>query len=256
MAGSPLPCSWPWRHPPQRCLRSPPRRLRRCEPHSSPPGSPPTTPATSRSWATRLLPVPRPRPIVWPLATAPAPAVRNQQQLRTGSIVDVDNDPNTFNSSRADFNLPDGGEVLWAGLYWGGRNNDNAARGPRCLPTPRPPPDYQTDQRRDHRLVRRSGRPTTHSRNVTNLVQQGGSGTSRGANVQANDGHRTATRPGRSWLSTAQPGAPPRNLTVFDGFADVANNSSRSRRGHPHKRLPDAARGLGQRAAWHRRLRG
>lgn len=33
--------------------------------------------------------------------------------------VDVDGDVTTFNSSRADLNLPSGATVLFAGLYWG-----------------------------------------------------------------------------------------------------------------------------------------
>ena len=33
-------------------------------------------------------------------------------------MVDVDSDPSTFNSSRADLILPTGYEVLFAGLYW------------------------------------------------------------------------------------------------------------------------------------------
>ena len=35
--------------------------------------------------------------------------------------IDVDNDPNTFNSSSATIALPLNATVLWAGLYWGGR---------------------------------------------------------------------------------------------------------------------------------------
>jgi uncharacterized repeat protein (TIGR01451 family) len=63
--------------------------------------------------------------------------------------VDVDSDPSTVNSSRADLLLPPGATVGWAGLYWGG---DRATReegvGPRCeaapdgaepaVPAPRP----------------------------------------------------------------------------------------------------------------------
>ena len=37
-------------------------------------------------------------------------------------FVDVDNDPTTFNSSSSSLSLPAGSTVLFAGLYWGGRN--------------------------------------------------------------------------------------------------------------------------------------
>ena len=38
--------------------------------------------------------------------------------------VDVDGDGSTFSSSSADFTVPSGGVVLFAGLYWGGRSTD------------------------------------------------------------------------------------------------------------------------------------
>src|SRR5205085_9272991 len=37
----------------------------------------------------------------------------------TMGYVDVDADPTTFDSSRADLSLPAGSTVLYAGLYWG-----------------------------------------------------------------------------------------------------------------------------------------
>ena len=37
------------------------------------------------------------------------------------AYVDIDGDPTTFNSSAADLVLPVDAEVLFAGLYWGGR---------------------------------------------------------------------------------------------------------------------------------------
>jgi hypothetical protein len=42
------------------------------------------------------------------------------------AFVDVDKDSSTFDSSSASLNLPTGATVLFAGLYWGGRN-PNAA---------------------------------------------------------------------------------------------------------------------------------
>ena len=42
------------------------------------------------------------------------------------AFVDVDSDPTTFDSSQAALTLPAGSQVLFAGLYWGGRNNTNS----------------------------------------------------------------------------------------------------------------------------------
>src|SRR5262245_42367524 len=49
--------------------------------------------------------------------------------------VDVDADATTFNSSRANLNLPPGANVLFAGLYWGGDSN-SALRNQVRLATP------------------------------------------------------------------------------------------------------------------------
>ncbi|MFF9499356.1 DUF3344 domain-containing protein [Streptomyces sp. NPDC014656] len=38
----------------------------------------------------------------------------------TTAYVDVDDDPRTYNSSRAELRVPDGARIAWARLYWGG----------------------------------------------------------------------------------------------------------------------------------------
>ena len=51
--------------------------------------------------------------------------------------VDVDADPATFNSSSSTFTPPAGSQVLFAGLYWGGRTSRGAAQAaapPRTQP--------------------------------------------------------------------------------------------------------------------------
>lgn len=50
-------------------------------------------------------------------------------------FVDVDGDPATFNSSRADLALPPGSSVLFAGLYWGGKTAAGGAPGAAAAPS-------------------------------------------------------------------------------------------------------------------------
>jgi hypothetical protein len=45
--------------------------------------------------------------------------------------IDVDNDPNTCNSSRAELRLPEGAEVTYARLYWGGNLRIGEQKPPR-----------------------------------------------------------------------------------------------------------------------------
>jgi uncharacterized repeat protein (TIGR01451 family) len=50
--------------------------------------------------------------------------------------VDIDGDPSTVNSSRAELAMPPGAAVNWAGLYWGGDRGQRTDGTPRCEPAP------------------------------------------------------------------------------------------------------------------------
>jgi hypothetical protein len=72
-----------------------------------------------------------------PAPTCPANAVTSR--------VDVDADPSTYDSSRAELLVPPGATVVWAGLYWSGDEAAVDGRGAlRCdmtgAPTPAPRP--------------------------------------------------------------------------------------------------------------------
>ncbi len=138
--------------------------------------------------------------------------------------IDVDSDPTTFNSTSADFEVPDGGEVLWAGLYWGARSNAGAARAAMQLDTPASG-GYQTI---NGTIIGEFGSPPAYHSfaEVTDLLQEGGSGTYTGANVQTTLGAVDRYAGWSLVVVYRDPAAPPRNLTVFDGFADVANNAA------------------------------
>ena len=141
--------------------------------------------------------------------------------------VDADTDPATRNSSSSTVTLPDGSTVLWAGLYWGARLTAGAggqaapaaARNQMKLKLPGESA-YRTI------LAEQTFGPTgadqayQRFREVTDEVQAAGPGIYWGADVAAGTGE---DRYG-GWSLTVvyrNPTLPLRNLTVFDGFADV-----------------------------------
>ena len=142
--------------------------------------------------------------------------------------VDVDVDAATFSSSSSTFTPPAGSEVLFAGLYWGGRVTagagggapapDAAARGNALLRTPTsgtyvPLAGSVTDSTAiDGAYVALA--------DVTALVRAGGAGRYFVGNVQAGTGlDRFA-----GWSLVVvyrDPAQPLRNLAVFDGLAVI-----------------------------------
>ena len=144
--------------------------------------------------------------------------------------VNIDSSGGTFNSSAADLLVPSGAEVLWAGLYWGGRASTTVS-----------------DAARETVKIKKSGDPagytTLHGTNigsiandaingvqtyqsfavVTDLVTAGGAGNYTVADVQAQTGNNRCA----GWslvVAYRHDGDPARNLTVFDGFASVTTS--------------------------------
>ncbi|MCW2954867.1 MAG: hypothetical protein JWQ48_4037 [Conexibacter sp.] len=160
-----------------------------------------------------------------------------QQSTATGALlnnngyamgfVDVDGDPATFDSSRATVSLPAGATVLFAGLYFGGRTSAGtggaaapsaAARGTVAFRAPGaagyaalPATVYDSSS---------VASAYVGFADVTSQVQAAGAGAYTVANVQTGSG---LDRYGGWALVVAyhDAGAPPRNLTVFDGLATV-----------------------------------
>ncbi len=153
------------------------------------------------------------------------------------AYVDVDNDPTTFNSSQASLNLPAGGTVLFAGLYWGSVTTtaaQAAAQNTVKFSTPASS-SYVT------LTGTNVGGSTIGSAdfsgtpqgmiyqsfvNVTALVQAAGSGNYTLANVQAAltnaQGNLPYTGSYAGWalvVAFRAPSYSARNLAVFDGFA-------------------------------------
>lgn len=141
--------------------------------------------------------------------------------------VDIDADPTTFNSSSADLVMPDGAQVLFAGLYWGGRTSTSAAPGGETQL--RNTVKFQAPGDSAYTPLSGTIIGTTASSyqgfaDVTSLVQGGGAGSYTVANVRAIS-DKSDYYAGWSLVVAYQaPGEPARNLTVFDGYASVTSS--------------------------------
>ncbi|MDP4673230.1 MAG: DUF11 domain-containing protein, partial [Solirubrobacteraceae bacterium] len=155
-------------------------------------------------------------------------------------MVDVDSDPSTFNSSRADLILPTGYEVLFAGLYWtADTSRGDLIKGTNgFVGTPSAAPNvgligqvlFTVPGASVSTPVTAANADQTPGKeygafaDVTSLVRAGGAGTYTVANVQAGvGGNRSA-----GWtlvVAYADADEPLRNLAVSDGFLTVAGQA-------------------------------
>ena len=141
--------------------------------------------------------------------------------------VDIDDDPNTFNSSSATLGLPAGATVLFAGLYWGA-NSNSPDRGHVLLKAPGSDA-YQSISGSLIGVVDDSGGiPMLYNysefADVTSIVGAAGDGAYTVANVQAETGFNRYA----GWslvIAFRAPDELPRNLTIFDGAALVQANN-------------------------------
>lgn len=149
-------------------------------------------------------------------------------------FVDVDADPATFDSSRADLALPPGATVLFAGLYWGGKTAAGGAPGAAAAPDAAAiaTVGLAVPGAAGYAPVAGAvvGTTTDNGANyqafadVTERVRAAGSGTYAVSNVQVARG--TNTWGGWSLVvAYRDPAAPLRNLTVFDGYQFVSVNA-------------------------------
>jgi hypothetical protein len=159
---------------------------------------------------------------VCPAARAGRPAVNGDFQM---TYVDVDRDPNTYNSSRAEVRLPKGSSVSYARLYWGGNlrvgeqkpSEDNA----RVL-VAEPGGRYQevlADTVVGHRVAPEADAYQA-SADVTGLVRRSGPGLYTVAQLNVAMG-RSAAGAWGGWtlvVAYANPKEPLRLLSLWDGF--------------------------------------
>ena len=165
--------------------------------------------------------------------------------------VDVDNDASTFDSSSASLSIPAGATVLFAGLYWGAALDQGETLPLQCdASQPRTGHAATTPSAAASALLQGPGGgyvPVSASvfdtytedlacgppgtvdertryqgfADVTSLVKARGGGTYTVANIQAGTG--ADRHAGWSLVVAYQDSSQPaRNLTIFDGFGQVA----------------------------------
>ncbi|MFJ2902960.1 DUF3344 domain-containing protein [Streptomyces sp. NPDC087212] len=139
--------------------------------------------------------------------------------------IDVDDDPRTYNSSRAEVRLPEAARVTYARLYWGGNLRVGEQKPPRDngrVLLAEPGGDYQevlADTVVGHRAA--GGADAFQaSADVTGLVRQSGPGLYTVAQVNAAMGRSAAGAWGGWTLVVAYENAaePLRHLALWDGF--------------------------------------
>ncbi|UGY90540.1 DUF3344 domain-containing protein [Streptomyces gobiensis] len=144
------------------------------------------------------------------------------------SYVDVDNDPNTYNSSRARLRVPSGSRVSYARLYWGGNLRVGEQKPPedngRVL-IAEPGGDYKevlADSLIGHRTTRHTD-GFQASADVTGLVRHSGSGYYTVAQVNVAMGKSKAGAWGGWTLVVAYENQrePLRHLAIWDGFESL-----------------------------------
>jgi hypothetical protein len=194
-----------------------------------------------------------------PPALTPAPAVSSCADARAGRTavnndfdmfyIDVDRDPNTYNSSRGEVRLPPGSRVSYARLYWGGNLRVGEQKPPKDngrVLIAEPGGEYKAvlaDSVVGHRVARGAD-AFQASADVTELVRSSGSGLYTVAQVNVAMGRSAAGAWGGWTLMVAYENAaePLRHLAMWDGFDTLARGGEQ-RIGSTAMALPERARG-------------
>lgn len=163
--------------------------------------------------------------------SATCPAVREGRTANAANgdfdmfYVDVDRDPNTYNSSRAEVRLPDGARATYARLYWGGNLRVGEQKPPKDngrVLIAEPGGEYKAvlaDTVVGHRVA--GGADAFQaSADVTKLVRESGSGLYTVAQINTAMGKSAAGAWGGWTLVVAyeKPQEPLRRLELWDGF--------------------------------------
>ncbi|MEU6124510.1 DUF3344 domain-containing protein [Streptomyces sp. NPDC047123] len=148
--------------------------------------------------------------------------------------IDVDDDPNTYNSSRGEVRLPPHSRVSYARLYWGGNLRVGEQKPPKDngrVLIAEPGGNYKpviADTLVGHRVTGDAD-AFQASADVTDLVRGAGAGAYTVAQVNVAMGHSKAGAWGGWTLVVAYENAaePLRHLAVWDGFDTTGERGSK-----------------------------
>ncbi|KUF15951.1 hypothetical protein AT728_14045 [Streptomyces silvensis] len=152
---------------------------------------------------------------------------------------DIDNDPNTYNSSAGEVRLPAGAQVSYARLYWGGNLRAGEQKPPKDngrVLIAEPGGRYRAlfaDTLVGHRVAHGAD-AFQASADVTSLVRDSGGGSYTVAQVNVAMGHSRAGAWGGWTLVVAYENArePLRSLSLWDGFDSFGGAGAGRGRGH------------------------
>jgi len=157
------------------------------------------------------------------------PSGSGQNNSYTMSYVDIDGDPTTFMSSSDSLNLPNCSEITWAGLYWGGKINTSttnyAIRSNIKIKV-----NNGTYQQliADQTINNTTGAVSYFCyKNITNIVQ--GAGIKGRFTIADQIQQVNSSNLFGGWSIVViykNISDPYKNLTVFDGLANVSQGSS------------------------------
>ncbi|MEU6081145.1 DUF3344 domain-containing protein [Streptomyces sp. NPDC047108] len=144
------------------------------------------------------------------------------------TYIDVDKDPNTYNSSRAELRLPKNATVTYARLYWGGNllaGEQKPAKDNNRVLFAEPGGEYKqilADTTMGHRLAEGADAYAA-SADVTDIVRDSSPGAYTVGQINIAKGH---SKPGTygGWtlvVAYSDPSAPLRTLSVWDGYQTV-----------------------------------
>ncbi|MFE0648867.1 DUF3344 domain-containing protein [Streptomyces sp. NPDC059534] len=168
----------------------------------------------------------------------------------TITYVDVDRDPNTYNSSRAELPVPAGARVSWARLYWGGNlrvGEQKPAKDNGRVLIAEPGGAYKAllaDSLIGHRTA--DGADAFQaSADVTDLVRRSRPGQWTVAQVNVAKG-RSAVGGWGGWTLVAayeKASEPLRRIAVWDGFETIGPRRGELRVPVDGRRFPKGTRG-------------